>query len=300
MLRRSVQGVAVERKPSWLKTSLSGGQAFFDVKQNLRSRKLVTVCEEAKCPNIGQCWNARTATFMVLGDTCTRACRFCHVKTGNPHGALNSNEPQDVAQSVEVMGLDYVVLTMVDRDDLVDGGASHVAAVISEIRRACPHIGIEILAGDFAGNLEGVCAVMAPGIQVYAHNIETVPRLSPRVRDGRADYQVSLNILRFVKERWQGKVFTKSALMLGLGESRDEVVMALEDLRQVGCDLVVMGQYMRPTKRHLAVKEWVHPEVFAEYESCAYKLGFKGVMARPLARSSYKAQALYQRAVGNL
>lgn len=289
---------AGERKPAWLKTKITGGTTYFEVKRDLRARKLVTVCEEAKCPNIGQCWSSRTATFMVLGDTCTRACRFCHVKTGNPQGWVDRNEPREVAQSVKVMGLDYVVLTMVDRDDMEDGGASHVKDVICEIRKIRPEMMIEVLAGDFAGNLDAISIVMQHKVEVYAHNIETVERLSPRVRDRRADYRVSLSILKSVKDRFACEdVLTKSAMMLGLGETREEVLRALNDLRSVNCDLVVMGQYMRPTKRHLSVKEWVHPDVFEEYTQLAYDLGFSAVIARPLARSSYKAKELYYKAM---
>ena len=290
------QNRVAERKPPWLKTPLAGKRTYQQVRRNLRAHRLVTVCEEAKCPNIGSCWTTGTATFMVLGDTCTRACRFCHIKTGDPQGWLDKKEPQRVAQSVRSMGLKYVVLTMVDRDDLPDGGAQHVAEVIQQIKAVNPGVLVEVLAGDFAGDFSALEKVLHEQVAVYAHNIETVSRLSPRVRDGRAHYLTSLKILKAVKERATQPLFTKSALMMGLGEREDEVYEALEQLREVHCDLITMGQYMRPTKRHLAVKEWVHPETFQRYAEKAESLGFSGVAAHPLVRSSYKAHSLYEKA----
>lgn len=295
-------GAAVERpgktkhlpKPEWLKTPLGGQSQFFRVRSNLTERQLVTVCEEAKCPNIGSCWSTGTATFMVLGDTCTRACRFCHVKTGNPGGWLDSSEPDRVADSVHAMKLRYVVLTMVDRDDLADGGAGHVAEVISRVKEVNPGILVEVLAGDFAGDTVGVQKVLDEKVAVYAHNLETVKRLSPRVRDGRADYLISLNILSSVKQQATYPVMTKSALMLGLGEEKAEVLETLHDLRAVGCELVTLGQYMRPTKKHLSVKRWVPPQEFEEFAAEAREMGFRGVAAHPLVRSSYKAHTLYE------
>ncbi|MCY4380596.1 MAG: lipoyl synthase [Proteobacteria bacterium] len=290
-------------KPAWMKTNITGGANYFQVKRNLKSRKLVTVCEEAKCPNIGECWNSLTATFMVLGDTCTRACRFCHIKTGNPQGWLNPHEPQEVAASAHDMNLSYVVLTMVDRDDLDDGGAGHVAQVIRAIQSMNPEMSIEILAGDFAGDLEAIATIMNLGVCVYAHNLETVERLSPRVRDRRASYQVSLNILRranelkHTKKQRPNTILTKSAIMVGLGESHDEVYKTMQDLRSVGCDLLTIGQYMRPTKKHLAIKSWVAPDVFQEYEHMARELKFRAVLCKPLARSSYRARDLYHQAL---
>ena len=289
------------QKPAWLKTKITGGQNYFDVKRNLRSRKLVTVCEEAKCPNIGQCWNTLTATFMVLGDTCTRACRFCNIKTGNPAGIVSSREPQDVAESSKAMGLDYVVLTMVDRDDLADGGASHVAQVIATTIKHNPQILVEVLAGDFAGDLDAIKLIISQNVSVYAHNIETVRRLSPRVRDRRADYDTSLAILKRAHQLGQDRsgLLTKSALMVGLGETPEEVTQSMVDLRKVGCDLLTIGQYMRPSKKHLAIKEWVKPEIFGLYEKKAYELGFLGVTAKPLARSSFMAKDLYHHGLKN-
>lgn len=294
------------RKPPWLKTKLAGGADYFAVKRNLRSRKLVTVCEEAKCPNIGECWSSRTATFMVLGDTCTRACRFCNVKTGHPQGQLPSSEPDDVADSTQAMQLKYVVLTMVDRDDLPDGGAAHVAAVIERIFAKNPHIQVELLAGDFAGELAATTQLSSLPLAVYAHNLETVRRLSPRVRDRRASYATSLAILHqaSLAKRTQRAshhnsatpalpLLTKSALMLGLGEREDEVIATMKDLREVDCDMLTLGQYMRPSKRHLPIKQWVSPATFTRYGHIAKDLGFTGVMSTPLSRSSYMAGTLY-------
>ena len=283
-------------KPPWLKTPLPGGGVYQKVRRQVHGRKLVTVCEEAKCPNIGSCWSTGTATFMVLGDVCTRACRFCHIKTGDPGGWLDGDEPRRVADSVEVMGLKYVVLTMVDRDDLSDGGALHVAQVVCAIKEKTPHVLVEVLAGDFAGDFSAIDQVLQAGVVVYAHNVETVERLSPRVRDGRAHYSTSLEILKQAKERGGSSLLTKSAVMVGLGESEEEVYRTLEDLRLVHCDLVTLGQYMRPTKKHLAVKEWVHPEVFERYAEKARNLGFLAVASHPLVRSSYKAHDLYSKA----
>ncbi|NRA43771.1 MAG: lipoyl synthase [Oligoflexales bacterium] len=281
-------------KPTWLKTKIPTGKVYFDIKKDLRSRKLVTVCEEAKCPNIGECWNTRTATFMVLGDTCTRACRFCNVKTGNPGGVTDPQEPLQVAKSCSLMKLQYVVITMVDRDDLSDGGARHVGSVIQTVKDHNPGIKVELLAGDFRGLDKAIAVILESRPEVYAHNLETVERLTPRVRDARASYVQSLQSLAKVKEIASYPVLTKSALMLGLGETREEVIQSMRDLREVGVDLLTVGQYMRPTRKHLAVKEWVAPEVFKELEGVARELGFSGVVCGPLVRSSYRAREFYE------
>lgn len=282
------------RKPLWLKTPIARGEAYFKIKKNLRTRKLVTVCEEAKCPNISQCWNTGTATFMILGDTCTRACRFCHIKTGNPGGLLDTNEPLNVAQSVKEMNLKYLVLTMVDRDDLEDGGASHIKKVISKVKSLSPQIKIELLSGDFRGIETTLQSLLALDLHVFSHNIETVKRLSPRVRDARASYKTSLEVLSFLKKNKTKDYFlTKSSLMLGLGESYDEVLEALEDLRKNNVDLVTLGQYMQPTKKHLRIKKWVEPEIFYRLKVDAKKMGFLGVASGPLVRSSYKAHEFF-------
>lgn len=284
-------------KPKWLKTPIPSGKVFFEVKDNLRSRDLVTVCEEAKCPNIGECWNTNTATFMVLGETCTRACRFCNVKTSSVGQTGISEEPQHVAESCKVMGLRYVVITMVDRDDLPDGGATHVSSVIDEVKRVNNGIKVEVLAGDFQGRVDAIDVILKSRPEVYAHNIETVQGLSPRVRDARASYQQSLQVLESIKKRSNYKVFTKSALMLGLGEEFSDVVEAMRDLRQAEVDFLTIGQYMRPSKRHLAVKEWIEPATFLALEQEAKRLGFLGVASSPLVRSSYKAREFYEQAM---
>lgn len=287
-------------KPAWLKSPIPTGGTYFRIKRDLRARGLHTVCEEAKCPNISQCWNNATATFMVLGDTCTRACRFCHIKTGNPGGFLNPHEPEETARSAQVMGLKYAVITMVDRDDLPDGGASHVAAVIDRVRALNDGIKIEILAGDFRGDLDALRVMAAARPEVFAHNLETVERLTPRVRDARASYRQSLKVLQEFKSLAAYDVFLKSGLMLGLGESMEEVEQTLVDLREHGCDFITIGQYMRPTKRHLSIKRWVTPEEFTAVGAFALKLGFKGVASAPLVRSSYRAHEFYQGAVGGV
>ena len=284
-------------KPEWLKTRIPTGQTYFEIKRDLRAKNLHTVCEEAKCPNITECWATNTATFMILGDTCTRACRFCHVKTGDPKGWLDPHEADNVADSVVTMKLRYAVITMVDRDDLADGGAAHSAAVFRRVKERSPETKIEFLAGDFRGLDEPLETVLASRVEVFAHNIETVERLTPRVRDARARYRISLRELQRVKELATYPVMTKSAIMLGLGETPAEVVDALKDLRRHDVDLVTLGQYMRPTRQHLSIKEYVHPNLFKELGDVALDLGFLAVAAGPLVRSSYKAREFYEQAL---
>jgi lipoic acid synthetase len=285
-------------KPAWLKSDIPTGETYFKIKRDLRDRKLFTVCEEAKCPNIAQCWNTNTATFMVLGEVCTRGCRFCHVKTGNPQGWLDANEPSQVAESAAAMGLKYVVITMVDRDDLEDGGAAHVSRVVRRVRELSPEIRVELLVGDFRSRDASISEILASRPDVYAHNIETVARLTPRVRDARAGYVQSLATLRRAKELADYPLLTKSALMLGLGEERQEIEQALSDLREHNVDFVTIGQYMRPTRKHLSIKRWVPPEEFAEIATFAKSIGFKSVASAPLVRSSYKAREFYEEAMG--
>ena len=282
-------------KPLWLKSGLTGGETLFNIKKDLREKKLYTVCEEAKCPNISDCWNVGTATFMILGDTCTRGCRFCHIKTGNPEGLLDKEEPFKVAYSIKTMELQYAVITMVDRDDLQDGGAEHIAQTITEIQKQTPQTHIEILAGDFQGKSDSLNKILhaGKGLDVFAHNIETVQRLSPRVRDARAKYTQSLEVLQNAKKLKPTKLFTKSAIMLGLGEEGHEVFESLRHLREVGVDIVTIGQYLQPTPKHLLVKRYAHPSEFEFWKSTAEKLGFKGVASGPLVRSSYKASHLF-------
>ncbi len=281
------------KKPDWLKTDLPSGSVYFNIKKDLRSRSLSTVCEEAKCPNIAQCWSTNTATFMLLGDTCTRACRFCHIKTASFPPPPDPNEPTHVGESCQGMGLKYVVMTMVNRDDLADGGADHIAKVVRKVKELNPGIVIELLMGDFRGDEKAMECVLASGIHVYAHNLETVESLSVRVRDRRATYGQSLQVLQRAKQLSTYPLYTKSALMLGLGETYDEVKQSLHDLRAHDVDIVTIGQYMRPTKKHLSVKEWVHPDVFSQLALDAKELGFLAVASAPLVRSSYRAGAIY-------
>ena len=280
------------KKPDWLKTVIPQGETYLRIKKDLASRRLVTVCQEAKCPNISQCWNTGTATFMVLGDTCTRACRFCHIKTGNPQGWIDAAEAQQVADSVQIMGLDYVVITMVDRDDLADGGAAHLAEVVQQVRRVRPQIRVELLTSDFKGETSPLQTLVAATPDVLAHNLETVERLTPRVRDARAGYRSSLAVLKNFK-RLGSDIFTKSSLMTGLGESKKELEQALIDLREQGVDFVTLGQYMQPTRKHLRVKRYLPPDEFKELEKFALSLGFLAVAAGALMRSSYRARDFF-------
>ncbi len=279
-------------KPSWLKVPIPAGPTVAGLEQVLRDRNLHTVCEEARCPNMGECWASGTATFMVLGDTCTRGCRFCAVKTHAQGNPVDADEPEKVAEACTAMRLKYVVLTMVDRDDLPDGGAEHVAATIRAIKRRDPELLVEALVGDFQGNEAQIAAVLAGKPDVYAHNVETVLRLTPRVRDHRCSYARSLATLRTAK-RLAPDVVTKSSLMLGLGESEREIDQAMDDLREHGVDVVTFGQYLRPTMLHLPVKEHVTPARFAALEQRAQKKGFLYVASGPLVRSSYKAAEYY-------
>ncbi len=284
-------------KPKWLKTKIPTGSSFFKIKRDLKKKKLYTVCEEAKCPNIGECWANKTATFMILGDTCTRACKFCNVKTGNPNGWLDPMEPEKTAQSIKVMDLSYAVITMVDRDDLSDGGASHIARVFDAIRLHNPSTILEFLGGDFNANTKALETIIKDGPEVFAHNLETVKRLTPRVRDARASYNQSIHVLDMVKKISKRRILTKSALMLGLGETKQEVLDTLFDLRQADVDIVTIGQYMRPSKRHLSIKEFIRPEEFEELKNEALGMGFRAVASAPLVRSSYRADFFYEQAL---
>ena len=281
-------------KPDWLKVQRVKGDTLFGIKRNLRQDRLFTVCEEARCPNISECWNAGTATFMILGDTCTRGCRFCAVKTGNPGGLLDEAEPLKTAQNILEMQLEYAVITMVDRDDLPDGGAQHIAKTVEEIQRLNPLLTLEILGGDFQGSAKSLETILyaGKGLDVYAHNVETVRRLTPRVRDARASYEQSLVVLRNAK-MLRPQTFSKSAIMLGLGEEANEISQTLEDLRAAGVEIITIGQYLQPSKKHLTIKRFVHPDEFAYWKEVAIRLGFKGVASGPLVRSSYKAAHLF-------
>jgi lipoic acid synthetase len=296
--------ILASRKPEWLKIRPPGGEAYTQIKGMLRERRLHTVCEEAHCPNVSECWASGTATFMVGSDTCTRACRFCAIKTARIPPPLDPEEPYHVAESVAALGLKYVVLTSVDRDDLDDGGAGHFAATIREIKRLSPRTLVEALVPDFRGDLAAIQTIVDSGLDVYAHNIETVKRLQYRVRDPRANYIQSLMTLRAAKNyagQTRGpqslggghKLFTKSAIMLGLGEEREELIDAFDDLRAFDVDVLTMGQYLRPSMRHLPVEKYVSPEEFEELGRAAEAKGFLYVASGPMVRSSYKAAELF-------
>ncbi|HXW75429.1 MAG TPA: lipoyl synthase [Steroidobacteraceae bacterium] len=283
-----------QRKPAWLRARAPSGPGYQNVRSLVRRHRLATVCEEAKCPNIGECWNAGTATLMLMGAVCTRACRFCAVDTGNPHGWLDREEPQNAARTVELMQLSYVVLTSVDRDDLPDGGAAHYAACVRAIKDRNPHTAVEALTPDFQGSLGDVETVVDSGIEVFAQNLETVRRLTHPVRDPRAGYEQTLRVLEHAK-RHRPAVLTKSSLMLGLGESDAEIEATLTDLRRAGVDIVTLGQYLRPTLRHLPVERFVAPQEFDRYRERALALGFLECVSGPLVRSSYRAEQALER-----
>jgi lipoyl synthase len=293
-----VEGQSATGKPRWLKVMAAGGERYADIRRNVHAHKLATVCEEAKCPNIGECWNAGTATIMLMGAVCTRACRFCSVDTGNPRGWLDAEEPANVARSVELMQLSYIVLTSVNRDDLPDGGAAHFAACVRAIRERTPKTAVEALTPDFQGVLRDVETVVDSGLQVFAQNLETVRRLTHPVRDARAGYEQTLAVLAHAKQH-RPDVLTKSSLMLGLGETDEEILAALDDLRGAQVDIVTLGQYLRPTPNHLPVARFVTPEQFAQYREAGLARGFRECVSGPMVRSSYRAeQALAGNNVG--
>ena len=274
------------RKPRWLKARFPAGERFSEIKSLLREQELHTVCEEARCPNIGECFNSGTATFMILGDVCTRACGFCDVTSGRPQG-LDLLEPYRLAQAVERLGLDYVVITSVNRDDLPDGGASIFAASIRAIQQRLPNCRVEVLIPDFEGNWVALASVLEAGPVVLNHNTETVPRLYPRVRP-KGRYERSLELIRRVKEI-DPSMATKSGIMVGLGETMEEVKQTLLDLRAHGCELLTVGQYLRPSEKHLPIARFWHPDEFAAVGEFARAAGFRYVESGPLVRSSYHA-----------
>lgn len=285
-------------KPEWLTVSSPRGQSYSDLKGLFRDLNLHTVCEEAHCPNVGECWGGGTATLMLMGDTCSRACRFCMVTPGRPNGVLDSYEPENVAFALSQMGLTYVVLTSVDRDDLPDGGASHFARTIRLVKERNPGMLVEVLIPDFQGDLADLKQVVDARPDVIAHNIETTMALTPAVRDPRAHYWQSLSVLRNVK-KLDRRVFTKSSIMVGLGETEEEVAQAMVHLRQADVDFLTVGQYLRPSLRHLKVAEYVRPELFARYRTIGEKLGFLYVASGPLVRSSYRAGEFFIRTAMN-
>ena len=286
-------------KPSWLRAKLPSGATYHKVNNLLNSLNLATVCREARCPNMGECWNGGTATIMLMGDLCTRGCRFCNVKTGHPRGHLDEKEPENTAQAISQLQLNYVVLTSVDRDDLPDEGAGHFAKTISHIKKQSPDLLVEVLTPDFSGRRECLNLIILAKPDVFAHNMETVRRLTPTVRDPRAGYDQSLQVLEWVKKQ-SPSIYTKSSLMLGLGETKTEVLETLKDLRTVGCDVITFGQYLQPAKRHLPVQEYISPEDFDSWKYQAEAMGFLYCASGPLVRSSYRAgeffmQSLIQR-----
>eukprot|EP00056_Hartaetosiga_gracilis_P001434 m.44882 g.44882 ORF g.44882 m.44882 type:complete len:392 (-) comp10639_c0_seq5:33-1208(-) len=280
------------RLPKWAYSKIPVGPNYKRIKGNVKELKLNTVCEEARCPNIGECWGGdegtATATIMLMGDTCTRACRFCAIKTSNKPPPVDPEEPINTADAVVKWGLDYVVLTSVDRDDMADGGANHFATTVEALKERKPSLLVECLTPDFSNDDDAIRRIATSGLDVFAHNMETVERLTPKVRDRRAHYRQSLDVLQKAK-KFAPSVLTKTSLMLGLGETHEEITQTLKDLRDVDVDVVTFGQYMQPTRRHLKVKEYIEPEVFNQWKEVADEMGFVYCASGPLVRSSYKA-----------
>ena len=287
--RFAATDMAPVAKPDWLRVRVPSGTGYARMLRNVEEHRLATVCQESICPNIAECWDSGTATLMLMGSVCTRACRFCAVDTGNPAGWLDRGEPDNAAESVRIMNLKYIVLTSVDRDDLEDGGAAHYAACIRRIKEVNPATAVEALTPDFQGRLSAVDTVVDAPLDVYAQNLETVDRLTDTVRDPRAGYEQTLRVLEHAKIR-RPDILTKSSLMLGLGESDEEILAAMDDLRDSGVDLLTLGQYLRPTVNHLPVDRYVHPDDFARYRALGLERGFVEVVAGPLVRSSYRAE----------
>jgi len=274
-------------RPSWLKMKIPSGENYLKVRKTLQKYNLHTVCEEASCPNVSECWGVGTATIMIMGDVCSRGCKFCNVETGKPF-ELDSEEPQHVAKAIKEWNLRYVVITSVCRDDLPDEGSEHFARTIQCIKSECPNTVVESLIPDFSGNEKFIETIVKAKPNVIGHNVETVKRLSPSIRDLRANYKQSLNVLKIVKEL-DSKIFTKSSLMLGLGESEEEILQTAQELRDVDVDFITLGQYMQPSLSHLSVKEFVTPEKFYQLKLDLKKLGFLHVESGPFVRSSFRA-----------
>jgi len=279
-------------KPEWLKVSAPGGAKYAAMKRRARGLSLATVCEEAQCPNLGECWSGGTATFMLMGEICTRGCRFCAVNTKRMPPPLDLDEPKNIAEAVAQMALTYVVLTSVNRDELDDGGAVHLAACIDAIKAQSPDVLLEMLIPDFEGNHAAVETITNTELAVLAHNVETVERLTPTVRDPRASYAQSLDVLAYAHQL-QPELLTKSSIMVGLGETEGEVVATMRDLHDVGASILTIGQYLRPSMKHLEVAEYITPEQFDRYADTARAIGFDFVASGPLVRSSYRAGELY-------
>ena len=281
-------------KPAWLKVRAPGGEKYNALKETFRKLDLHTVCEEARCPNVGECWGEGTATVMLLGDTCTRGCRFCAVTTGNPRGAVDVREPEYVARALSSMPLQYVVMTMVDRDDLLDGGADHVARTVRRLKELRPDMLVETLVGDFGGHLDAVDTTVDARPDVWAHNIEVVRRLQRTIRDVRCSFDQSLRVLARAKERVP-QIVTKSSIMVGIGETDEEVLETMRALRGAGVDVVTLGQYLRPTPKHAPVDRYVEPAKFEDFAREGRAMGFAYVASGPLVRSSYKAAEVFLR-----
>ena len=283
--------IPIERKPKWLRIKSQNSSKFRELKEIVSHKKLHTVCEEAMCPNIQECWSHGTATFMLLGSVCTRACKFCAVDTGNPKGQIDAKEPEKVANSIAQMNLKYAVLTSVNRDDLEDGGAMHFAQTVVSIKKEAPGVIIEALVPDFLGKRESIETLLDSNVEVFAQNLETVKRLTHQVRDHRAGYEQTLEVLAYAK-KYSPKTISKTSLMLGLGESEDELLESFNDIRSAGVDVLTLGQYMRPTINHLPVERWYSPEEFLYMKKLALDIGFKEVASGPLVRSSYRADKI--------
>lgn len=283
--------IPIERKPKWLRIKSQNSSKFRELKEIVSHKKLHTVCEEAMCPNIQECWSHGTATFMLLGSVCTRACKFCAVDTGNPKGLIDAKEPQKVANSIAQMNLKYAVLTSVNRDDLEDGGAMHFAQTVVSTKKEAPGVIIEALVPDFLGKRESIETLLDSNVEVFAQNLETVKRLTHQVRDHRAGYEQTLEVLAYAK-KYSPKTISKTSLMLGLGESEDELLESFNDIRSAGVDVLTLGQYMRPTINHLPVEKWYSPEEFQYMKKLALDIGFKEVASGPLVRSSYRADKI--------
>lgn len=279
-------------KPQWLRIQAQTSPKYEQTKSVVKDHQLATVCEEAKCPNMAECWSNGTATIMLMGSICTRACRFCSVDTGNPKGLLDADEPQKTAETVRMMQLNYVVLTSVNRDDLADGGSNHYANTICAIKAILPNIKIEALTPDFQGNKKAIRTLLDSGVDVFAQNVETVKRLTHSVRDIRAGYEQTLKVLRYAKQ-YRKDVFTKTSLMLGLGETDDEIIATMDDLRKINVDILTLGQYLQPTKNHLPVMRYVPPASFQEFRQIGLSKGFYEVAAGPMVRSSYRADRVF-------
>jgi len=282
------------KKPDWLRIRLTTSPKYSQVKQRVHDLKLSTVCEEAKCPNISECWSHGTATLMLMGSVCTRACQFCSVDTGNPGGWLDKEEPTKTANTVQEMGLGYVVLTSVDRDDLPDGGAQHYANTVQSIKKLCPDTKVEALTSDFQGDLAAVRKVLDSGVDVYAQNMETVKRLTHPVRDPRASYEQTLSVLEYAKKS-KPNIITKTSLMLGLGETEEEILQTMDDLRAINVDVLTLGQYLQPTRNHYPVARFVTPEEFKQYREWGLEKGFLEVASGPMVRSSYRADRIFSK-----